>query len=224
MDSKIKEEIFEQLKKDILFGFEDSSELFESIREMYYDMDSFDEVWLKEKISKMQKKHIAESESWDYPTDFNKLVKVFDQLIGEKIVSLHKAGYTRQDGENDCLEIIEELKIVGIQAKGYCYYHTQDLERAIQENGELYIGFGSFDQNSGLTIKIGERIVELLIQNDFSVEWAGSIDTRINITSIDWKKVPDDLDYNYGRIFEILKEDHNSNQYIKKKKPFWRFW
>lgn len=224
MKSEIKEEAIEQLKKDVLFGFEDDSELFEGIREMFYDEEHFDEKWLKEEISRRLKEHLKESKHWDSPTDFNKLVKVFDQLVNEKIVSLHKAGYTRQDGEDDCLEIIEELKLIGVEAKGYCYYHTQDLERAIQKDGGLLIGFGSFNQNDKLTKKIAERIVELLEQNNFSIEWSGSIDTRINITTIDWKKIPDEIDYNYGRVFEILGKKKISDQVKKKEKPFWKFW
>jgi len=34
---------------------------------------------------------------------------------------------------------------------------------------------------------------------------------------INWRKTIDNVDYNYGRVFELMK---NNNQ----KKPFWKLW
>ena len=227
MTQEIKEEAIEQLEKDILFGFENGDDLFESISEMFYDEDDFDENWLKNEIKIRLKKHQAESLNWEKPTDFEKLVKSFDELNKEKIVSLHRAGYTRQDGESDCSEIIEELKTIGITAKGYCFYHTQDLERAIGDEKMLYIGFDSYNREDDLAKEVAEKIVGILKKNGFNVNWNGSLESRIEILNINWKKAVDNVDYNYSRVFEIM-EKYNTIEKpeIKERNkiPFWKFW
>ena len=226
MNQEIKNEALEQLKKDILFGFENRDELFESIRELFYDENDFDEEWLQVEIENRLQKHADNSENWQHPTDFERLVEVFDQLNKEKIVSLHMAGHTRQDAEGDCMDIIDELKEIGIIANGYCYYHSQDLERAIDENGMLFIGYDSVDQNNEVAMEIANRIVSLLKAYGFNVKWNGSLDTRIEITKIDWKKVSDNIDYNYSRVFEIMEKYNKpkTKSKLKDSKPFWKFW
>jgi len=227
MNQEIKNEAIEQLEKDILFGFENGDDLLESISEMFYDEDDFDENWLKKEIEVRLKNHQTESLNWEKPTDFERLVKSFDELNEEKIVSLHRAGYTRQDGEDDCSEIIAELKEIGITTKGYCFYHTQDLERAIGEEKMLFIGFDSYNREDELAKEVAEKIVEVLKKNGFNTKWNGSLDTRIEILNINWKKTVDNVDYNYGRVFEIMEKNNkavNTEIKNKEKKPFWKLW
>lgn len=227
MNQEIKDEAIEQLEKDILFGFENGEDLLESISDMFYDEEAFDTDWLKKEIEIRLKKHKTESHTWEKPTDFEKLVNSFDELNKEGIVSLHKAGYTRQDGESDCSEIIEELKAIGIRPKGYCYYHTQDLERAIGEEKMLFIGYDSYNRDDKLAIEVAEKIVESLKKNGFNVKWNSSLETRIEILDINWKKTVDTMDYNYSRVFEIMEKYHKIKDAKVKngeKKPFWKFW
>ena len=227
MKKEIKDEAIEQLEKDILFGFESAEELLESIGEMFYDEENFDTEWLKNEIKERLNKHQDESLTWEKPTDFDRLVKAFDQLNREKIVAIHKAGNTRQDGEDDSSEIISELNEIGIVAKGYCYYHSQDLERAIGDEKMLFIGFDSYNRENELAKEVAEKIVEILKKNEFQVKWNGSLETRIEILNINWKKTIDNIDYNYGRVFEIMEKYNKSESAeIKKKekKPFWKFW
>ena len=227
MNQEIKNEVIGQLEKDILFGFENADDLLETISEMFYDEEDFDEDWLKQEIDQRLKKHQSESLNWEKPTDFDKLVKSFDELNKEKIVSIHKAGYTRQDGEQDCAEIIDELNSIGVKAKGYCFYHTQDLERAIGTEKKLFLAFDSYNREDELAKQVADKIIEVLKENGFNVKWNGSLDTRIQITDIDWKKTVDNIDYNYNRVFEIMEMHNkqvNSKTEKKSKKPFWKLW
>lgn len=172
-------------------------------------------------------KHKAESLTWQKPTDFEKLVNACDELNKERIVSLHKAGYTRQDGQDDCKEIIEELNKIGASTKGYCFYHTQDLERAIGEERMLFIGFDSFNGEDELAKEVAEQIIEVLKKHEFNVKWNGSLQTRIEILDLNWQKTVDNIDYNYGRVFEIMKNQHTQENGLErdiKSKPFWKFW
>lgn len=226
MNEAIKNETIEQLDKDICFGFENANELFESISEMFHDVEDYDEVWLKKEIETRLKKHQTESLTWEKPTDFEKLAKAFDELNKQGIVSLHKAGYTRQDGENDCLEIIEELKALNIKVKGYCYYHTQDLERAIGNEKMLFIGYDSYNQEDKLAEEVAQDIVKMLKHNGLHPKWNGSLNSRIEVLDINWQKIVDDIDYNYDRVFNLIYINNNISSKPKKKiaKPFWKFW
>jgi hypothetical protein len=219
MTEEIKQEAIDQLELDIKFGFENEEELFESIREMFYDQSDFDEGWLREKISDKYSKHQSESLNWTHPTDFERLAKTFDELIAERIVCLHNAGFTRSDGEGDCMETIERLDELGITAIGFCYYHSQDLGRAVdQETRHLYLGFNSVVEDDNEAILIANRIIDKLRKNGFKVNWSGTVDQRMEIEDIDWKKVPDDQNWGIERVVQILTELKGE------KKPFWKFW
>lgn len=223
MRHEIKIEAIKYLERDILFGFESKQELFESISELFYDED-FDYNWFKTEIDKRFSSHLKDSVKWKNPTDFERLVNVFDQLNKEKIISLHKAGNTRQDSEGDCIEIIEELQAIGIKVKGYCYYHSQDLQRVLENNGILFIGYDSNERDDKIAFEIANRIIELLKQNRFRTAWNGSIETRIEVKNIDWKKAYDNVDYNYNRVFSIINEHNTPTKGDEIKKPFWKFW
>ena len=227
MDNDLKAEVLEELKKEIQFGFYNSEELLESISEMFYEVEDFDTDWLNREISARLENHKTKSLTWEKPTDFEKLVKAFDELIEVGIVSLHKAGYTRQDGEGDCIEIIDELQALGIKVMGYCYYHTQDLERAIGDEKMLFVGYDSYNHNDELATEVAEKIVKVLNQHGLNARWNGSLNSRIEIQDIDWKKTADTVDYNYERIFEIMKRKtstQNGKKPKKLSKPFWKFW
>lgn len=219
MTEDIKSEAIEQLELDIKFGFENEAQLYQSIRDMFYNVDDFDEDWLRQEIAVRYRHHQEASLAWSKPTDFDRLVISFDQLIREKIICLHKAGYTRQDAIEDCVEVVERLSEMGIKAMGYCYYHAQDLARIVEgDSRDLYLGFDSATQNADEALKVAERIVAVLRENSFEVDWMGSADSRIEVKNVNWRKIPDNQSWAADRVIGILEQDNSS------KKPFWKFW
>ena len=64
-----------------------------------------------------------------------------DQLEAAGIIALHNAGYTMSDGLDDVGEVYERRKAKGLASRGYCFYHGQDVERAIVGGG-LFLAFG----------------------------------------------------------------------------------
>jgi hypothetical protein len=219
MTQDIKNEALEQLELDIKFGFYNEEEIFDGIRDMFYDEDDFDEDWLRQNISEKYNQYQKDSLTWTKPNDFDRLAKTFDQLIKEKIVCLHKAGYTKQDGEGDCMEVIEKLNTLGIKAIGFCYYHSQDLARTVDKDiRNLYLGFDSPSQNDNEALQVANKIVSTLKENGFEVSWTGTIDQRIEIKNINWQKIPDNENWGSDRVITILTKSNND------KKPFWKFW
>jgi hypothetical protein len=219
MTDDIKNEALEQLELEIKFGFDNEEEIFDGIRDMFYDEDDFDEDWLRQTISEKYNQQQKDSLTWTRPNDFDRLAKSFDQLINDQIVCLHKAGYTKQDGEGDCMETIEKLNELGIKAIGFCYYHSQDLARTVdKEIRNLYLGFDSPRQDDNEALQVANKIVSTLKENNFEVSWTGTVDQRIEIKNFNWQKIPDNENWGLERVVNILTKPNNN------KKPFWKFW
>ena len=219
MTDEIRNEALEQLELDISFGFENETELYDSIRDMFYDEEDFDEDWLRQTIAEKYSQHQKDSANWTRPTDFERLDQVFEALIMQKIVCLHKAGYTKQDGEGDCMEIIEKLQEHGIKALGFCYYHAQDLARAVNKDSRsLLLGFDSATQDDGEALQVANMIVTALRECNFEVNWPGTVDQRIEIQNLDWRKLPDNEKRGAEQVMYLLSKTADT------KKPFWKFW
>ena len=223
MTQEIKTEVLEQLELDIKFGFENEYELFYNLRDMFDDdEDDVDESWLRNVITEKYKQHQDESFSWIKPTDFDKLANAFDELIEEKIVCLHNAGCTKQDGESDCMEVINSLNEVGVKAIGFCYYHSQDLVRAVNPKiKNLCLGFDSPTHNNNEALETANKIVAALKKYNFEVNWAGTVEQRIVINNINWNKMPDNEDWSPERVITILTKPGNNKE---NKNSFWKFW
>jgi hypothetical protein len=205
MTEEVKQEVLEALEFDIKAGFMNEAEIFESIQDMCYEEPDFDEAWYRQIISDKFRQHQKDSSDWERPTDFERLAKCFDELIGERIVCLHNAGYTKSDGEGDCMHAIVQLQERGIKAIGFCYYHSQDLARAVDpEIGNLFLGFDSPDQDDERALVVANKIADKLKNNGFEISWNGTVNQRIEIIKIDWKKAYDDQDWSAERVITLL--------------------
>lgn len=219
MTQDLKDEALEQIELDVKFGFENEQQIFEGLEDMFYEEDDIDEEWLKQTIHQQYNQHQKEALQWTKPTGFEKLAKAFDQLIVQKIVCLHNAGYTKQDGEGDCMETIERLDELGVKANSFCYYHSQDLARAVDPNTRnLYLGFDSVTQNDDEALQVAQMIVAALRENGLQVKWPGTVTQRIEIVNIDWKKIPDDEEWGAERVIQMLTKPRSDQ------KPFWKLW
>src|SRR5579872_5985911 len=86
---------------------------------------------------------LAAQKNWPEETDCDRLDRVFDSLNQRGIVALQNAGYTQSDGYSEVREAYSGRED---QAKifGYCFYHEQDLDRAMEGEG-LNLAFGPID-------------------------------------------------------------------------------
>ena len=69
---------------------------------------------------------------------------------------------------------------------GYCFYHGQDLERAVSGNG-LMLAYDHVDGDVGDKIKVAQNIQQELEKVGFTLDWNGTTGQRINIPNFDWK-------------------------------------
>ncbi|MEI7585938.1 hypothetical protein, partial [Runella sp.] len=101
MSSNLKTEISEEIEFFIRSGFFDQQKTARAIQDMFLG-EIIDQNWLIEQIEDCFQHNLTRQQHWPEKTDFDRLVVVFDQLNLKKIIALHAAGYTRQDGEGDC--------------------------------------------------------------------------------------------------------------------------
>ena len=186
MTDTLKTEVLEQINTSIKSGFYDKDNVFNNVEDYLYEIQ-YDKEWTKQQIENIYAARIKEQSSWETITDFDKLTQAFDKLNTSGIISLHNAGMTRQDGEGDCEEIYQELKKKGIVAKGFCYYHWQDIERVV-DDGNLFIGFGDFKNNEKDALAIGNQIASTLESFGLKLNWDKTINTRIEIINLKWQK------------------------------------
>lgn len=186
MTDTTKNDIIEQLNISIKSGFYDKEEIFTNIEDYLYEIP-FDEDWTKKQIDSAYAERLKQQTSWATVTDFDKLVQAFDKLNSSGIIALHNAGITKQDGEGDSQEIHEVLLKKGIKTSGFCYYHWQDVERVVDDS-HLFIGFGDFNNNDKDALEIGKQVAAILESNGFKLNWNKTVETRIEITNINWQK------------------------------------
>jgi len=144
-----------------------------------------DAVELKSLIGPGLRAKLGEERSWPAFTDCDRLDKVFYALHEQGICALANAGYTMSDGYSDVAEAVAQAPEGHYNA--YCFYHGQDVERAIEGDGVM-LAFGDLADDRERSVAAGQAIAAALRQAGFQVEWEGGIDTRINLPLFDWKR------------------------------------
>ena len=144
-----------------------------------------DETKLKRLASEEFLKKKESETSWPNTTDCERLDSLFIDLNGLGIISLQNAGYTMSDGFDDVGEVLDSLE--RNKVKGYCFYHGQDLERAVVDGGVM-LAFGDLDAVDEQKIVVGNLITEVIRKHKFEYEWDGTANTRINISPLKWQR------------------------------------
>ncbi len=206
--------IFESIYNQVRMGFLSLDEIKEAIIEEIEDNQFEEEISEEWAFTTIEKEHeilMIESKSWKSPTDTEKLIKAFDELCQSNIIALHNAGYTSSDGEYECVDVERTLREKGKKSDGYCYYHEQDLARAIAPiEPSLMIAFQKVDNSDdATTIAIGKRIVEILEKYDFQIDWDVTPTRKIEIVNFSWKKLYNDSTpdlLNYDRVVVMMTE------------------
>src|SRR5690554_644438 len=157
--------IFDSIYTQVRSGFYSLEEIQVNIIEEIEDNGFEDEIsehWAYEHIDLVYKQLLEESTSWGESSDTNRLIAAFDELAESKIIAIHFAGYTTDDGEYEVAEIERVLIDNDEQSEGYCFYHGQDLERAIRGEG-LYISFQKINNVSDVISKqVARKIIAIL--------------------------------------------------------------
>ena len=178
----------EEISLFVQAGFEDRERLLEIFLEELYAPGDLDTQEVEVALDLEIARHEAEKASWTEATDCDRLERAFATLRGHGVIALHNAGNTQSDGYSDFQEALGDDPDPS-RVQGYCFYHWQDVERAILGQG-LYLAFGPADpkDEESRGPAVGSIVASTLKDEGLKVEWDGSFEERILIPGFLWKR------------------------------------
>lgn len=182
--------IFNTIKTCIWSGFYSLDDILVMMEDLIED-ECFenDEACNEDALEQLAKEEwqnkMGQEKQWPEITDCDRLDLLFRQLTEQGIISIQNAGYDISEGIEYVSEILEEIGDEDLI--GYCFYHEQDIERAL-ENDVLFLAFGDLDDLDVQKIEVGKKIVEIIKKNGFDAKWDESPDSRIEIDPIKWQR------------------------------------
>jgi len=176
-----------EIRRLVWSGFYDAPAVRDIVLEEIFQPGEIDPAWVEQHIDQEFARKLQVERAWPVVTDCDKLDRAFDELNDSGIIALHNAGYEQDDGIEDVTEVYHELGAEDSPVQGYCFYHGQDLERAVDGEG-LMLSFGDILGADAKGEEIGERIVEVLHRHGLAVTWSGTIAERIELPEIQWRR------------------------------------
>ena len=175
-------------------GFHYAEEILESAQEaiedgMYSELeDSMDSELISNIVEHEIAVKLEDEKTWPAVTDCDRLSRAFDILNANGIVSLESAGYTISDGWDEYRDAVHALELKGMSepVRGGCFYHEQDLERAVAGNG-LQLAYSAASGNFIETLGLAKEVVDTLEQQGLSPAWNGNVEHRIQLP-IKWQR------------------------------------
>ena len=176
------QEMADEIRMRVWSGFHHLPDVLEMIKDID-EGDADQQMLAAFAESEFQAKRDAEA-TWPAVTDFERLDAAFDALNERDIIAIHYAGSSMSDG----LRVLdEELEQSGrSNASGYCFYHAQDVARALDGCG-LFLAYGDLAGTSEWNRAIGKIVKEELERQGFLVEWDGDENKRIDLPGMVWQ-------------------------------------
>jgi hypothetical protein len=181
-------EVLDEISTLVRTGFYDKSRLMVIFLEEMYAPGELDSAPVSAAIDAETKKWTDEKKQWPAVTDCDRLDKAFAAINKRGVIAIQNAGNTQSDGYDDFRDAYDRHPKKS-SVIGYCFYHGQDLERAVRGGG-LFLAFGptdpSFEETQGPLI--GEIVREELERVGLTVEWDGTFANRMHLPCFDWQK------------------------------------
>ena len=202
----LQRECLDIIEREILFGFMEEDELLEETLETFYDED-LDPRWIGEQVAKQYAERQTEIESWDpeEASDFDRLANAFDELSEERIIAIHRAGFSDEDAIEELTTALKALGERGVRPRGYVYYHTGHLDKVLDaDKPRLDLVFGAMTKASNQVKEVGNFVTATLLRYGLDARWNGSPGDNIRIRDIEWLKEPDEEDWGVERSVSIM--------------------
>ena len=168
-------------------GYEAPERLVEILTEEMYEPGELDEDEVQAFVDQCVALLERSKAGWPTVTDCDRLDRAFDQMVMQGVMGLQNAGQTQSDGYQDVQEALRGREDVHLFI-GYCFFHGQDLERAVRGGG-LHLAFGPLDPQleASLGLEVGQRVVRALAAAGLHAKWDGTFSQRIFIPQFDLK-------------------------------------
>jgi len=169
-------------------GFYDRERLIVVFTEEMYASGELDSDDVISTIDSQFAEYVQEKLAYPETTDCDRLDTAFGQMNERGVIAIQNAGYTQSDGFEDVGEVYNQHANKE-SILGYCFYHGQDLERAVSGDG-LYFAFGPVDPAGEQTVglDVGRIVKEELENAGLPVDWDGTFENRLKIPKLIWQK------------------------------------
>lgn len=129
--------------------------------------------------TKTASKNEQQLSSSQWASGRRRISRVFAKLEAKRILCLHQAGASQDEGLDECSEQIQERGgIEGSGIIGCCFYTRQDQLRC-KDQGFLRLAFWAAPSGKDKDmLRVGQIIVDGCRESGFDVEWEGTADNR----------------------------------------------
>ncbi|MDK2126003.1 DUF6891 domain-containing protein [Parachitinimonas caeni] len=180
------QEIVDAVRRLVWSGLFPGDEIPEIVHEVFAE-EKLDRKAVSSQIASELARKAEAERSWPNKTDCDRLDSAFDTLDDGGIIALQNAGYTHEDGVSECSEVYHDRGGAKSGITGYCFYHGQDLEQAVDGQG-LYIAVGAFSGKEADKQAVAAKVVEVLQKKGLNAKWSGSAGARIELPEFRWQK------------------------------------
>ena len=130
--------------------------------------------------------HYANQETWEAPTDCERLDAAFAALEQRGIVARQHFSCCGDCARSDIAEELD-ASTTFMKPVGYVYYSVEETASAC-ERGELPLSFGDVYESEEGSCDVGKLICEAMAKQRLQTEWNGTRQDRICLKGLDWKK------------------------------------
>lgn len=123
---------------------------------------------------------LDQQSTWSDQGDYDRLSAAFAELEDRGIVGRMNFTCCQTCGHAE----IDDERSPG--SRGYTFFHSQDADLLAPGSSDLFLAYGSFGSDSDESI--GEEVTSVLRSHGLTVEWSGSVEQRIEVRGLDWRK------------------------------------
>ena len=169
-------------------GFHSREKIYEVFTEEMYAPGELDPAEVSSELDEQFAQYELEKQAYPSTTDCDRLDNAFRLMNERGVVAVQNAGYTQSDGFEEVGAAYNQLADRE-SVIGYCFYHGQDLERAVNGQG-LHFAFGPVNPADEQTIgvEVGKIVRDTLENNGLAVDWDGTFENRLSVPALKWQK------------------------------------
>lgn len=185
-------ELYDQIRFDVQAGVATPKRIFDRISWNLSSVeDPSDNLDQKARglAAKLLRERDALERTWTDRGVNDDLDAAFEALNARGIVALQDPGWTQSTSWEVAHEHREARERRGETVRGAVFYHSQDLERAL-EGGGLYLAFGAFvDAYSAEADQaIAAELCAVLTEHGVPHTWDGTANQRVQLPPFPWRK------------------------------------
>lgn len=184
------ETMLSEVVSAIWYGIESAEKIDALIADAAAERDPFDVNQVQATAAReLAKKRLVE-QAWPPVTDCDRLDRAFARLHQLGICALHCPGDTHEQAIDAVVEVLMDDDTPQDHYHGYCFYLSQDLDHALDNEG-LLLAHGHMDRSEAEEsqhVAVAEAICEALRQAGLEVEWNGSTNRRIALPRLQWQR------------------------------------